>query len=69
MKKWLPVTAWVVSDWVTLLQLGWLKSVFPGVYNGIMDFVSPISMKLHTVCIASWAVVKEVAVSAFANTS
>jgi hypothetical protein len=70
MKKWLPIAgAWVASDWFSLLQLGWLKGQWPAMYDGVMNFVMPISMGIHTFVVATWNVTKDLVLDIAANTS
>jgi hypothetical protein len=62
-------SAWIASDVYSLLQLAWLKQVFPHIYEGTMAFVSPIAMYIHVTALSAWAVARELAVEIAANTS
>jgi hypothetical protein len=70
MKKWLGLSAaWVMSDVTTMLQLSWMKQMWPSAYDFSIGVFSPISMGLHNLVVAAWAEASELAGALLVNTS
>lgn len=74
MFKWLwnPASAWAVSwnvsSWVTIFQLAAVRELFPGFYEGTMNFIAPVAKPAAMFLVSAWGVSKEVIVT-FWNTS
>lgn len=70
MFKWLwnPVTAWQLSTYVTLGQMAVARELWPGFYEGTMNFIAFFTKPVAMLTLQGWEVSKEL-VLALWNTS
>jgi len=48
------IAAWNISSWFTLVQMAYLKSLFPSKYDWFMDKAEPVAQFCHEFALTCW---------------